>query len=179
MSGMISERSANRGACAQSCRQDYRLTDASTDVELDRGFLISAKDLGAWEHLAAIAAAGIGCLKIEGRKKKPEYVATVTRGYRSFLNDLAGEDVQSPPPEQTEPLVQIFSRGFTGGMYGGRAGREYVTRTHPDNRGAVLGRVVGRDHGDFWSRSPGHSGRRRDRSGAPGRGGPEELPASP
>ena len=44
---------------------------------------------GAWEHLAAIADAGIGCLKIEGRKKKPEYVATATRSYRTFLNDLA------------------------------------------------------------------------------------------
>ena len=89
MSGMISERSANRGACAQSCRKDYVLTDASTTAELDRGYLISAKDLGAWEHLAEIAAAGIGCLKIEGRKKKPEYVATATRSYRTFLDDLA------------------------------------------------------------------------------------------
>ncbi len=150
MSGMISERSANRGACAQSCRQDYRLNDASTKAELDRGYLISAKDLGAWEHLAAIADAGIGCLKIEGRKKKPEYVATATRGYRAFLDDLAGGTWNpSPPPEVTQPLVQIYSRGFTGGMYGGRAGRGYVTRTHPDNRGAVLGRVVGRDRGDL------------------------------
>jgi putative protease len=145
MSGMISERSANRGACAQSCRKDYLLTDASTSAELDRGFLISAKDLGAWEHLAEIAKAGIGCLKIEGRKKKPEYVATATRSYRSFLDDVAkGTWSPSSSPELTQPLVQIFSRGFTGGMYGGRSGREYVTRTHPDNRGAVLGRVGGR-----------------------------------
>ena len=150
MSGMISERSANRGACAQSCRKDYLLTDASTNAELDRGFLISAKDLGAWEHLADIAKAGIGCLKIEGRKKKPEYVATATRSYRTFLDDLArGTWNPSPPAEQTEPLVQIFSRGFTGGMYGGRSGREYVTRTHPDNRGAVVGRVAGRTGGDL------------------------------
>lgn len=150
MSGMISERSANRGACAQSCRKDYVLTDANTAAELDRGFLISAKDLGAWEHLAAIADAGIGCLKIEGRKKKPEYVATATRSYRTFLNDLAnGTWNPSPPAELTEPLVQIFSRGFTGGMFGGREGREYVTRTHPDNRGAVLGRVVGRAGGEL------------------------------
>src|SRR5262245_9999996 len=74
MSGMISERSANRGACAQSCRKDYVLTDASTHAEIDRGYLISAKDLGAWEHLAAIAEAGIACLKIEGLTEKPEHV---------------------------------------------------------------------------------------------------------
>ena len=150
MSGMISERSANRGACAQSCRKDYVLTDAGNGAELDRGYLISAKDLGAWEHLAAIAAAGVGCLKIEGRKKRPEYVATVTRGYRRFLDDLASGKTNGPPPaERTEPLVQIFSRGFTGGMYAGRAGRAYVTRTHPDNRGAVLGNVISRHHGSL------------------------------
>lgn len=148
MSGMISERSANRGSCAQSCRKDYVLTDVATRTELDRGFLISAKDLAASEHLAGIAEAGIGCLKIEGRKKRPEYVATVTSGYRAFLDRLAEGDVTAPAPKEMEPLVQIYSRGFTGGMYGGRAGREYITRSHPDNRGRELGvveRVDGRE----------------------------------
>src|SRR6185312_10512810 len=79
MSGMISERSANRGSCAQSCRKDYVLTDAASGETLDSGFLISAKDLAAHEHLDAIARAGIHTLKIEGRKKRPEYVATVTQ----------------------------------------------------------------------------------------------------
>src|SRR6266566_308955 len=145
MSGMISERSANRGSCAQSCRKDYVLADAATEggAELDRGYLISARDLGAWEHLADIADAGIHTLKVEGRKKKPEYVATVTHGYRDFLDRLAAGDWQPPTPAEVQPLVQIFSRGFTGGMYGGRAVRDYVTRTQPDNRGAVLGEVIG------------------------------------
>ncbi|MBX9928387.1 MAG: U32 family peptidase [Gemmatimonadaceae bacterium] len=142
MSGMISERSANRGSCAQSCRKDYVLTDARSGAELDRGYLISAKDLGAYEHLAEIAAAGIGCLKIEGRKKKPEYVATVTKGYRGFLDAVEQGQFTPPSFEEVQPLVQIFSRGFTGGMYGGRAGRDYITRTQPDNRGLELGTVV-------------------------------------
>ena len=145
MSGMISERSANRGSCAQSCRKDYHLTDALTGRELDAGYLISARELGAGEHLAAIADAGVGCLKVEGRKKKPEYVAVVTRSYRDWLDRLGRGEVVQPTAEETAPLVQIFSRGFTGGMYGGRAGREYVTRSHPDNRGVVVGVVAGRD----------------------------------
>ena len=148
MSGMISERSANRGSCAQSCRKDYVLTDADTHQELDRGFLISARDLSATEHLAEIAEAGVGCLKVEGRKKRPEYVATVTRGYRTFLDRLADGDRSAPTPTEVEPLAQIYSRGFTGGMYGGRQGRDYVTRSHPDNRGRELGAVIahsGRD----------------------------------
>lgn len=149
MSGMISERSANRGACAQSCRKDYLLTDVATGAELDRGFLISAKDLAAGEHLDAIAEAGIGCLKIEGRKKKAEYVATVTRTYRDFLDRLAADEWLPPSETEIQPLVQIFSRGFTGGMYGGRAGRDYITRDQPDNRGAVLGHVTGHEGRDL------------------------------
>ena len=142
MSGMISERSANRGSCAQSCRKDYVLDDITSGAELDRGFLISAKDLAATDHLADIADAGVACLKVEGRKKRPEYVATVTHGYRTFLDRLASGERTAPPAADVEPLAQIYSRGFTGGMYGGREGREYVTRTHPDNRGRELGVVV-------------------------------------
>ncbi|HEY7233030.1 MAG TPA: U32 family peptidase, partial [Gemmatimonadaceae bacterium] len=149
MSGMISERSANRGSCAQSCRKDYVLKDAETDVELDRGYLLSTKDLAAYEHLPAIAELGIVCLKIEGRKKRPEYVATVTRAYRNFLDRLGEGDASPPSPAEVEPLVQIYSRGFTGGMYGGRDGREYVTRTQPDNRGIVIGEVAGYERGEL------------------------------
>ncbi|HEV7706108.1 MAG TPA: DUF3656 domain-containing protein, partial [Gemmatimonadaceae bacterium] len=149
MSGMISERSANRGSCAQSCRKDYSLTNSTTGETLDTGFLISARDLAAHEHLEALAEVGIRTLKVEGRKKKPEYVATVTRSYRTFLDQIAkGEHVQ--PLEHTGDLVQIFSRGFTGGMYGGRAGRDYITRDQPDNRGVDIGVVTGWARGGLF-----------------------------
>jgi len=147
MSGMISERSANRGSCAQSCRKDYVLTDVASGAELDRGYLISARDLGAYEHLPAIADVGIVCLKVEGRKKKPEYVATVTKTYRDLLDRVERGEDATPSEQEIQPLVQIYSRGFTGGMYGGRQGRDYVTRTQPDNKGTVLGTVVGYERG--------------------------------
>src|SRR6266576_2170383 len=101
MSGMISERSANRGSCAQSCRKDYVLNDVTNrdePAELDRGYLISAKDLGAYDHLQEIADAGISCLKVEGRKKRTEYVATVTKSYREFLDRVEKGDVATPTP---------------------------------------------------------------------------------
>ncbi len=149
MSGMISERSANRGSCAQSCRKDYVLANSTTGETLDTGFLISARDLSAHEHLEDLAEAGIRTIKVEGRKKKPEYVATVTRSYRAFLDQVAkGEHVQ--PLAHTGDLVQIFSRGFTGGMYGGRAGRDYITRDHPDNRGLDIGVVTGWARGGLF-----------------------------
>ncbi|HEX6533734.1 MAG TPA: DUF3656 domain-containing protein [Gemmatimonadaceae bacterium] len=147
MSGLISERSANRGSCAQACRKDYVLTDATTRDTLDRGYLISARDLAAVEHLPALAELGVHTLKIEGRKKKPEYVATVTRGYRDLLERVGrGEAPESSTP--SAELVQIYSRGFTGGMYGGRAGRDYITRATPDNRGVTLGVVVAHERGE-------------------------------
>ena len=150
MSGMISERSANRGSCVQSCRKDYTLNDDVSGVPLDKGYLISARDLAAHDHLEQIADLGIGCLKVEGRKKKPEYVATVTKAYRGWLDAIAsGRTGRAPTLDDTEPLVQIFSRGNTGGMYGGRAGRDYITRTQPDNRGLPIGQVVGREGADL------------------------------
>jgi putative protease len=149
MSGMISERSANRGSCAQSCRKDYVLRDADTDRVLDTGYLISARDLGAYDSIPHLADAGVGCLKIEGRKKKPEYVAVVTRNYRNTLDNVAAGKPAELPQENVQELVQIFSRGFTPGMYRGRAGREYITRSHPDNRGAELGVVVARNPGEI------------------------------
>jgi putative protease len=149
MSGMISERSANRGSCAQSCRKDYVLADVDGGRELDRGYLISTRDLAAHDHLAALAQLGVGCLKIEGRKKRPEYVATVTNAYRTWLDRLERGEAGPIPEQEIQPLVQIYSRGFTGGMYGGRAGREYVTRTQPDNRGIPVGTVVGYERGEL------------------------------
>jgi putative protease len=148
MSGMISERSANRGSCAQSCRKDYVLADRASGEELDRGYLISARDLGAYDQLADIAAAGVECLKVEGRKKRPEYVATVSRTYRTALDRLSRGEPATLSASEVQPLVQIYSRGFTSGMLGGRVGRDYVTRDRPDNRGVRLGVVTGARPGE-------------------------------
>jgi putative protease len=149
MSGMISERSANRGSCAQACRKDYLLTDNASGDTLDRGFLISARDLAAHDVLPDLADIGIECVKIEGRKKKPEYVAVAVDAYRGFLDKVADGSKSPANAEDVQPLVQIYSRGFTTGMYIGRGGKDYITRTQPDNRGTELGVVVGWERGDL------------------------------
>src|SRR3990172_945178 len=124
---MISERSANRGSCAQSCRKDYILRDDATGDTLDRGFLISAKDLAAHDILPDLADIGIQCVKIEGRKKKPEYVAIAVERYRDFI-DTAARDERAPHTEaEVQPLVQIYSRGFTTRMYRDPRGPYYFT----------------------------------------------------
>ncbi len=148
MSGMISERSANRGSCAQACRKDYRLRDDTSGEILDRGFLISARDLAAYDVLPDLVDIGVACFKIEGRKKKPEYVAVTTERYREFISEVGRGRGGHVDPEQIQPLVQIYSRGFTTGMFRGRGGRNYVTRTQPDNRGTDIGLVTGFDGGE-------------------------------
>ena len=112
---MISERSANRGSCAQSCRKDYVLTD----LDVGRGARPRLPHLGEGSRgdrspRRASRTPGIGCLKVEGRKKKPEYVATVTNGYRDLPRPRSPRAIaRRRRPTEVEPLVQIYSRGFT------------------------------------------------------------------
>ena len=77
----------NRGKCAQPCRLPYELLDSSNKT-IDKGHLLSPRDLCGIEYLPQLVQAGIKCLKIEGRLKSPEYVAITTRIYRKYL-DLA------------------------------------------------------------------------------------------
>lgn len=123
--------------------------DNATGDTLDRGFLISARDLAAHDVLPDLADIGIECVKIEGRKKKPEYVAVAVDAYRGFIDRAATGSRAVATREETQPLVQIYSRGFTTGMYKGRGGKDYVTRTQPDNRGTELGVVTGWERGEL------------------------------
>ena len=82
-------RSANRGECAQACRMPYDLISDGQQVPLgDKRYLLSPQDLSGLEILPEIVRAGVASLKIEGRLKSPEYVASITRVYRQALDQL-------------------------------------------------------------------------------------------
>ena len=82
-------RSANRGECAQACRMPYELVADNETVPLgDRRYLLSPQDLSGLDAIADLAQAGVTSLKIEGRLKSPEYVASITRVYRAALDRL-------------------------------------------------------------------------------------------
>ena len=87
-SSMIGGRSGNRGKCAQPCRLPYTLFEETSDkvLKLDDGYLLSTRDLCSLEYLPQLIKAGVTCFKIEGRLKSPEYVATVTRVYRKYID---------------------------------------------------------------------------------------------
>jgi putative protease len=133
MSGMISERSANRGSCAQSCRKDYVLTDAANGSELDRGYLISARDLAAHDHLPAIADADRPPRR-GGRK-----TSTSPPSRRpTAISDRAerGDDT----PACRESAAAGADLQPSSPAYAARRAH-YVTRTQPDNH-IELGVVV-------------------------------------
>lgn len=111
-SSVIGGRSGNRGMCAQPCRLNYGWNGRADEHPL------SLKDLSLAGHLKALQNMGVACLKLEGRMKRPEYVAIVTGIYARALR----ED-REPTPEEIDTLKQAFSRqGFTDGYYMGEKG---------------------------------------------------------
>ena len=113
-SALVGGRSGNRGLCAQPCRLNYGWGDKA-----DRP-LLSLKDMSLTGHLQALEDMGVACVKIEGRMKRPEYVAVVTEIYAAAMHEH-----REPTAEEVRALEQAFSRqGFTDGYFMGRTGRE-------------------------------------------------------
>ena len=107
LSSVIGGRSGNRGLCAQPCRLKYGWMDKADSYPL------SLKDLSLAGHLRELRKMGVACVKLEGRMKRPEYVAVVTGIYARAIR----ED-REPTAEELEQLRAAFSRqGFTQGYY--------------------------------------------------------------
>lgn len=140
MSSMIGGRSGNRGRCAQPCRMNYILLDEQ-GREIEAGHLLSPRDLNMINHLKLLQEAGIVSLKVEGRMKRPEYVATVIRNYRQALDKLE-ENESSGSDDAMKELAQIFNRDFTTGYYIEKPGLHLMSYQRPNNRGVKLGRVT-------------------------------------
>ena len=128
LSSMIGGRSGNRGLCAQPCRMKYRMDEVE-------GYLLSTKDLCGLDGLNALVQAGADSLKIEGRLKRPEYVALTTSVYRAALDD-PNFDMDRARAE----LAQMFNRGgFTRGYGFGVEDAELMYRARPNHLGVSIG----------------------------------------
>ena len=113
-SGVIGGRSGNRGLCAQPCRLKYGWNGKANEYPL------SLKDMSLAGHLKQLEKMGVACLKIEGRMKRPEYVAIVTRVYAQALKEK-----RDPTAQEMERLRQAFSRdGFSDGYFMDKKGRD-------------------------------------------------------
>jgi len=153
-SSMVGGRSGNRGRCAQPCRLPYDLRCRSgTEVSALTGqgrYLLSPADLCLIEYLPALAGCGATSLKIEGRMKRAEYVAVVTRAYREALDELAAAGDYHPEKVILERLLGIFNRNFTSGYFI-ESQAEFLSSRRPNNRGTYVGRVL-EQKGDLKTR---------------------------
>lgn len=137
MSSMIGGRSGNRGRCAQPCRKSYEIINKKGEpLKNSRGYLISPKDLYTLENLEKLIEAGVDSIKIEGRMKRPEYVATVINSYRKKIDGLSIKG-------EKNLLKQAFNRGFTEGIPFEAFGKDLVDTSRPDNRGLKVGKIIG------------------------------------
>ena len=141
-------RSANRGECAQACRLPYELVSDGQLVPLgDRRYLLSPQDLSGLEVLPELVRAGVASLKIEGRLKSPEYVASITRVYRQALDRVLAELTGAAPPK-FEPraaryeLEMSFSRGLHTGWFRGLDNQALVHARFGTKRGVYLGEIA-------------------------------------
>ncbi len=123
MSALIGQRSGNRGACAQPCRLPYGVNGPCKNQ-----FPLSLKDANLSAYLQELGDMGVACLKLEGRMKRPEYVAVITSIYRRLMDEK-----RSPTAEESRALEQAFSRsGFTDGYYRHQKGPA-MFGTRPEN----------------------------------------------
>ncbi|MBQ1236201.1 MAG: U32 family peptidase [Oscillospiraceae bacterium] len=126
MSSLIGRRSGNRGMCAQPCRMQYSLGGRMDDHPM------SLKDNCLVEYLQQLEDAGVACLKIEGRMKRPEYTAIVTKIYSKALKEH-----RQPSPEEMLELERAFSRqGFTQGYFNGDKQDMFGTRSEAPDKEA-------------------------------------------
>ena len=143
MSSMIGGRSGNRGRCAQPCRLPYTLVDEKDNDMLGDSagkYLLSPRDMNTINLLPELLAAGVTSLKIEGRMKRPEYVAVAVGCYRRAVDSFLSGDF-AVPEEDSRALAQIFNRDFTTAYLEKKQGRNMMSDKRPNNRGLMLGRV--------------------------------------
>lgn len=148
MSSMIGGRSGNRGRCAQPCRLPYTLVnEKGQDVLGDKAgsYLLSPRDLSTIDVIPDLIEAGVSSLKIEGRMKRPEYVATVVRTYREAIDTYYAGKGYVVTQEERDDLAQIFNRDFTTAYLEGRPGKAMMSDRRPNNRGLLIGRVTAYD----------------------------------
>lgn len=138
LSSVIGGRSGNRGRCAQPCRLPYTIIEDESKKE-KKAYILSPKDVCTLDSLKEIVASGVASLKIEGRMKRPEYVAGVASSYRLALDSIYKmKDFDIKPQE--EKLLQLFNReGFSRAYLFGNSGMDMMAYKNPKNNGLEIG----------------------------------------
>lgn len=140
MSSMIGGRSGNRGRCAQSCRMQYTLKGETSGEK--KGYLLSPKDTCLIEDIDSIIKSGTSSLKVEGRMKKPEYVAGVTQNYRKAIDKVI-KNTKFDLNKGRNELAQLFNRqGFAKAYLYKNTGKDMMSYNYAKNTGVFIGKVL-------------------------------------
>lgn len=138
MSSFIGKRSGNRGQCAQPCRLNYKLKKDDQILSNDIPYLLSLKDLMTIEHVGELIDAGVHSFKIEGRMKRPEYVASVVRAYRKAI-DAHLNKKKVNLADDIHYMKSMFNRDYTSGYIFND--NQILKGDYPGNKGIVIGKV--------------------------------------
>ena len=138
-SSMVGERSGNRGRCAQPCRMEYNYRGR-------RGAWLSPRDVCLRDELPKLQEAGVASIKLEGRLKRPEYVAVVAGSYRKGLDSLERGSFEKADRKEKEGLLQIFNRGsFMNGYALGCEDAGVIFPEGVNHQGIRMGRITAAD----------------------------------
>ena len=140
-------RSANRGMCAQPCRLPYELIDETgrSWSKPGRERALCPRDTCTADKLPRLLDAGAHALKLEGRMKAPDYVHSIVSAYRAQLDDILADREISDETAQARyrQLKRCFNRDFTSEYQEGRSGDEMMSYERSNNRGQIVGEVLG------------------------------------
>lgn len=143
MSSIIGQRSGNRGKCAGTCRLPYELIDKEENKTVDKGYLLSSKDVCTLDIIPELIKSGAMSFKIEGRMKTPEYVGVVTSVYRKYIDLALSGKEYVVDEEDRKNLMQVFNRGgFSTGYIKGKLGKNMMYKKRPNHMGVFLGKVI-------------------------------------
>jgi U32 family peptidase len=142
MSSLIGGRSGNRGRCAQPCRLRYEIINKDTK-QYKEGYLLSPKDMCTIDDLKSILDSGVTSLKLEGRMKRPEYVAGVVGAYKKNITNIRSKLEGSDLEEDIKDLLKLFNReGFTKAYLQGHITKDMMSYNYPKNTGILMGKVL-------------------------------------
>ena len=140
-------RSANRGMCAQPCRLPYELIDEEgrSIAPADRGRPLCPRDTNTSQMIGRLLDAGAASLKLEGRMKAPDYVYSIVDVYRRQLDDVLADRTSSAEEDtaRQRQLKRCFNRDFTHAYQDGTSGDEMMSYERSNNRGQLVGTVLG------------------------------------
>lgn len=138
MSSFIGKRSGNKGACAQPCRLAYDLYENNKCLDKKLPFILSPKDLMTIDHVDELIEAGITSFKIEGRMKRPEYVASVVSAYRKAIDNYF-KNKKEKYEQEIYNMKSMFNRDYTKGFL--FHDKNVLVGDYSGNKGIIIGKV--------------------------------------